>query len=97
MPKKAMRLGDLSSGACGLPPKPTTSASPNVLINNKGAVRVGDSYATHKRKKKVHAGRTASSGSGTVFINGKPAHRSGDGISCGDKAGSGSDNVLIGG
>ncbi|WP_237400886.1 PAAR domain-containing protein [Rhodovulum sulfidophilum] len=37
-----------------------------------------------------------SSGSGTIFINGKPAGRIGDAINCGGKAAAGSGDVFIG-
>jgi uncharacterized Zn-binding protein involved in type VI secretion len=41
--------------------------------------------------------RSISGGSGTVFINGQPAARVGDGIDCGGAAASGSGDVSIGG
>lgn len=55
---------------------PAVSGSPDVLINGKPAVRVGDSG--------IHAACcgpntwTASQGSPDVFVNGKPIHRLGD-------------------
>ncbi|KPX21029.1 Rhs protein, partial [Pseudomonas syringae pv. delphinii] len=36
-------------------------------------------------------------GSSNVFINGKPAARKGDKLTCGAKIGTGSNNVFIGG
>ncbi len=76
---------------------PATVGSPNVLVNSKPAVRVGDTG--------VHAACcgsntwTASTGSNTVFINGKPAHRKEDADQhCGGvgKMIEGSPNVLTG-
>ncbi len=79
------RLGDKSSvpfDAHGCPAcphsaiGPATSGSPDVLVNGRPAVRVGDNG--------VHAsccgGNTwvAQGGSSTVQINGKGAHRLGD-------------------
>ncbi len=84
MPRQA-RLGDKSNvpaDAHGCPacPHPATGpaiqGSPNVLVNKRPAVRVGD--------KGVHAACcgpnmwTAAMGSGTVMFNNMPAHRLGD-------------------
>lgn len=81
----AGRLGDKANipadaHGCVACPHPATgpavSGSPDVMINNRPAVRVGDSG--------VHAvccaGNTwkAQMGSNTVFINGKAAHRQND-------------------
>lgn len=55
---------------------PATSGSPDVLVNNKPALRVGDNG--------VHSGCCgpntwqAAAGCETVLINHKPAHRLGD-------------------
>jgi uncharacterized Zn-binding protein involved in type VI secretion len=77
---------------------PSISGSPDVNVNGLPALRVGD--------KGIHAiccGPNmweAKDGSGTVFINGKKAHRSGDATKhCGGdgKLKEGSDDVLVGG
>lgn len=91
-----VRKGDKSAGSDRAPPTPATSGSPDVMINGKAAVRVGDSYASHARPKQKPHSRVASVGSSTVVINGKAAHRIGDGISCGDYAANGSNNVEVG-
>ncbi|NVB39679.1 PAAR domain-containing protein [Pseudenhygromyxa sp. WMMC2535] len=76
---------------------PAVAGSPDVSINNKSAVRVGDPG--------VHSACCgpntwhATSGSSTVMINGVPAHRLGDSTAhCGGGGTlvQGSDNVLIG-
>lgn len=100
------RLGDLaqvSADAHGCPACPHTAVgpaiagSPNVNVNHRPALRVGD--------RGIHAACcgpnmwTAQQGSNTVFINGQPAHRMGDmNIHCGGvgKLIQGSANVLVG-
>ena len=44
---KATRLGDNDTGHDACPPTALVTASANVIINGKGAGRVGDSYAPH--------------------------------------------------
>lgn len=93
------RLGDIGSGhSCHFPPTPSIKASPDVNIDGIPAVRKGDAYAPHgcpSCPAPVHP-RSLSGGSGTVFINGKPAGRVGDDISCGGAADAGSETVFIG-
>jgi uncharacterized Zn-binding protein involved in type VI secretion len=79
------RLGDIGkcpADAHGCPScphgvqGPAVGGSPNVNVNGRAALRVGDPG--------IHGAScgpntwTAAAGSGTVFINGKPAHRKGD-------------------
>lgn len=93
----ATRLGDLNTGHDACAPVALATASDNVLINGRGAGRVGDTYAAHSCKTRPsHVGAIAS-GSGTVTINGKPAARVGDSVSCGGTVAQGSGNVTIGG
>jgi len=106
MPPQA-RLGDKSSvpaDAHGCPAcphpciGPAVGGSPNVLVNGKPALRVGDPG--------IHAACcdgntwTAKTGSGTVKINDKKAHRQGDQDKhCGGMGQmiEGSPNVITGG
>ncbi len=76
---------------------PAVAGSPNVFVNSKPALRVGDPG--------IHAACcgpnkwSAASGSATVFINGKAAHRMGDSTShCGGSGNliAGSGNVFVG-
>jgi uncharacterized Zn-binding protein involved in type VI secretion len=101
------RLGDKSmvpadSHGCLACPHPAVgpavAGSPNVFVNKRPALRVGDPG--------IHAACcgpntwTAQQGSGTVFINGKAAHRLGDADKhCGGmgKLIEGSGNVIVGG
>ena len=77
------RLGDTCTGHDDCPPVALTSASGDVLIN---------SCKVHPS----HSGVIAS-GSGSVTINGRPAARVGDPVSCGGSVAQGSGNVTIGG
>lgn len=90
------RLGDICTGHDACPPVPLVSASSNVLVNGKGAARVGDSYASHGCL--IHPPHTpvCASGSSTVFVNGKALVRVGDAVSCGGSTSQGSGNVNAG-
>lgn len=93
----ATRLGDMDTGRDACAPTALNSASSDVIINGKGAGRVGDSYAAHGCiVHSPHSGVIAS-GSSTVFINGKAAGRIGDSVSCGGSVAESSSNVIIGG
>lgn len=92
----ATRLGDLCSGHGCWPPRPSITASDNVLVNSLGAVRLNDAYAVHCCHAKCHPG-VLIAGSSSVFINGRKAGRIGDAIDCGSVVAQGSMNVQIGG
>lgn len=68
-----------------------SAGSPNVLVNNSPAARIGDPVSGHGRRS--HSGPVMSDGSGTVFINNISVCRAGDAASCGHPA-SGSNNVF---
>lgn len=95
----AHRRTDIGSGhACHFPPTPATGGSPNVYVNGKKLMRVGDEYVPHGCAV-GHApahGRKLKDGSPTVYVNGRRAGRIGDPIDCGGEAQTGSDNVYIG-
>ena len=94
---KATRLGDNDTGHDACAPTALVSASADVIINGKGAGRVGDSYAPHGCvARPTHSGVIAS-GSSSVYINGKAAGRIGDPVSCGGSVAAGSGDVIIGG
>ena len=67
--------------------------SPDVSVNDQPAVTVGDAVQRHGRG--AHGGPRMSTGSATVFVNGKPLCREGDAASCGHQA-SGSSDVSSG-
>src|SRR5205085_319911 len=103
----AGRLGDQSHvptdahGCPGCPHSavgPAVAGSPNVFVNARPALRLGDPG--------IHAACcgantwTAVEGSSTVFINGRPAHRLNDGdLHCGGmgRLVEGSPDVIVGG
>lgn len=91
-----VRLGDYCTGHGCFPPRPNISASPNVLVNGRGWHRLGDGWASHCCPGFGCHGGQAASGSSTVFINGRPACRVGDAVSCGSRMRDGSDNVFCG-
>ena len=93
---QATRLNDKNSGHDNCPPTTLSTASNNVLINGKGAGRVGDSYKIHSCKDHPSHQGIISTGSASVFINGKNAGRVGDSVSCGGSVVEGSSNVFIG-
>ena len=92
------RLGDTCTGHGCWPPRPCTGASPNVNINGIPAHRQGDAWAAHTCPSipETHASSLAS-GSGSVFVNGKPLGRVGDPVACGSSVAAGSPNVFVGG
>jgi uncharacterized Zn-binding protein involved in type VI secretion len=94
----AHRKGDIGSGhGCHFPPTPATGGIPDVFVNGKPLMRVGDAFAAHACPK--HGGghdRALAEGSATVFINSMPAGRIGDAIDCGGQAQTGSSSVFIG-
>lgn len=93
----ATRLGDMDTGHDACAPTALISASSNVIINGKGAGRVGDIYAAHGCVVHPSHSGTIASGSTTVFINGKPAGRISDSVSCGGSVAEGSGDVIVGG
>ena len=95
--RKTIDSTDNDTGHDACAPTALVSASADVIINGKGAGRVGDSYAPHGCvAHPTHSG-VISSGSASVYINGKAAGRIGDSVSCGGSVAVGSSDVMIGG
>lgn len=93
----ATRRGDLTSGHGCFPPTAITSTlASKTFINNILASVIGGSVATHFCGRTTHAGRTITSGSSKVIIEGRDATRIGDSVNCGDTIGQGSNNVIFG-
>ena len=90
----SVRLGDVCTGHPPFPPRPSTSASPNVHANAIPVHRVGDSWDKHCAGKSCHPS-VAASGSPNVHANGIPKGRIGDSVACGSSMASGSPNVFI--
>lgn len=91
------RLGDQCTGHGAWPPRPCTSASPNVFINGIAAHRQGDAWASHCSPSPSCHASTLAAGSSTVFVNGKQLARIGDPVACGSSVAHGSPNVFAGG
>jgi uncharacterized Zn-binding protein involved in type VI secretion len=91
----AVRLGDVDSGHGCFPPRVNSSASPDVIVNGRGAHRVGDSWVTHCCGKSCHSS-SAATGSSTVFVNGKAKCVVGCAVACGSTMVQGSANVIVG-
>ncbi len=91
------RLGDQCTGHAGFPPRPSTSASPDVFVNGIAAHRQGDSWAVHCNPTPSCHGSSLQAGSSSVFVNGKALARIGDPVACGSSVAQGSPNVFAGG
>lgn len=87
------RLGDNCTGHGCFPPRPSTSASSNVFVNNIKVHRQGDSWDTHCCGSSCHPSNLAA-GSSTVYVNGKQIGRIGDPVACGSAVAVGSGNVF---
>lgn len=90
------RLGDGLSGHDCYPPHSLNSASDNVFVNGVGVCKFGDISTEHACPDTLPHSGNISSGSTSVFVNGQPAGRIGDPISCGSVIISGSGNVFVG-
>lgn len=91
---EAVRVDDITTGHGDFGSQTVIEGSPNVFINGKPAVTVGDKVSEHTYEDNTHEG-VVSTGSPTVFVNGKPKARKGDSVSCGGTLDSGSSNVFV--
>src|SRR6185369_5044345 len=82
-PRRAGRLGDQALASDNCTRGPAVSASPNVLINNRRALRVADSGAYGGEQREW----IAIGGAAAVAINNLPAHRMHDEVRAGGDAG----------
>jgi len=93
-----VRVGDLCTGHGCYPPRPCITGSPNVYSNGKAIHRQGDAWDIHCDCKCEHAhGAVTARGSSSVFINGIPAARVGDPLTCGSACAQGSPECGSGG
>jgi uncharacterized Zn-binding protein involved in type VI secretion len=94
----AARRGDAGVPHCS--PYVIATASADVIINGRGAARVGDVSTPHKRpggrKCRTHLAPIVQ-GSASVIINGQRAARVGDALATCTRVGTGSGDVIIGG
>lgn len=98
----ASRKGDMTLGppsGHNWGPVPSLDGSPDVIVNNKPVVRIGDPYAVHiyvPGLPVVPHDSVAAQGSQTVFVNGRALARIGDQTSCSDIIAQGSVDVIVG-
>ena len=91
------RLGDLSTNdPCGAPPRPSSTASPDVLCNMIPVHRLTDAWVPHNCPGAGPHGAVTSLVPTTVLVNMKYKSIIGSGISCGSKIATGSGNILVG-
>ncbi|QZI90516.1 hypothetical protein MYOV003v1_p0192 [Vibrio phage 207E48.1] len=98
MGKPLSYKGASTTGHGCFPPQTCVQGSPDVMVNGKPVLRVGDAQTGHTCVKKpypFHPSKLAA-GSATVMINGMPAGRIGDSTGCGDVIAEGSSNVMVG-
>lgn len=91
---KASRLGDNCSCHDACPTVPAVTASGDVLINGRGAVRLGDRYRSHGCRSHSQHQDVVSDGCNAVFANGKPLARVGDPVDHGNLVKAGSPDVF---
>lgn len=85
--------GCMCSGHGGFPSRTCDSGSPTVFTNGKPVAGSGAHWVTHSDGHSSHDG-VLIGGSAKVFVNGQPAGRIGDQISCGSIVAQGSSNVF---
>lgn len=95
MSNKAATIGDIGTAHGGFPPTPIITGSQDIIIDYKPAARVGDSLTPHTKPKSSPHARTITTGSSTVFFNGKAAAITGSKVSCGGII-IGSSSVIVG-
>jgi len=94
-PKAASRKGDKEIDH-GYSVKSSSEGSSDVFIDGIAAHTTGQSWPSHNRGDSWHTGRSTSTGSGSVYINGEALARVSNSISCGSKIAQGSTTVFSG-
>ncbi|WP_047685627.1 MULTISPECIES: type VI secretion system PAAR protein [Xenorhabdus] len=85
----AVKVGDIGTKHGNCPATPVIAGASTVKVDGVYLARQGDALASHSSHSRKIAG-----GSGSVFIEGKPAARTGDAVDCGGIViGSGSVNI----
>ena len=91
------RLGDMSTGHGCFPPTAVNGAvASKTTVEGSAAAMKDSTHPPHSCDSTVNSGRKISSGSGKTTIEGKPAARIGDPISCGDAMGQGASKTFFG-
>ena len=92
-----VRQNDDSTGhnpPCWFPSVKPTSFSSNVVADNRGVVRIDDTWQQHCCGSSCHI-PVQSTGSSNVIVNGKGIARIGDMMDCGDSCATGSSIVIV--
>ncbi len=92
----AHRQNDICTGHGCYPPRPNSSWSGNVIVNNLGWHRKSDSWQVHCCPPPCH-GSNLAAGSPNVYVNNLQAGRIGDPVACGSACATGSGNVFANG
>jgi len=95
MTSPVTRLGDVCTGHGCFGSRPSSSASPNVFVNNIPAHRRTDAWSSHCCGIPCH-GSVLAAGSATVYANNLDLGRIGDPVACGSSVATGSPNVYAG-
>lgn len=82
-------VGGYCTGHGCFPPTTLPAGSPNVYAGGQNVGRVTDEWSAHTCDSTTHApsARKITTGSNTVFVNGKKCARLGSDIACGSKIG----------
>lgn len=92
------RVGDIALGHGSFGPTPAIAGSGDVFACGPAVHRQGDAILLHPSPSPSPPhGRSAASGSTTVFTNSKPTVRIGDSVDCGGSLAMGCNTVLVGG
>ena len=92
-----VRLGDISTGdPCGAPPRPNNQGASKSFVNGMPIHCATHSWTPHACPKKSPHPATTTTGSSKTFVEGLPAARQGDPISCGSTCQAASGNTLSG-
>ena len=91
MTKRVILKGDVSAGSDEHQPTPAIEGNEYFTVDGKPVVTVGCKYQDHRKLPDGdwHIDRYQSEGSSRIFVNGVEVAISGDKISCGDTAGTG--------
>ena len=89
-------IGHKCTGHGCFPPRPNTEGSGNVYVNNKSVHRQNDAWFAHCCPDHGCHASTTSSGSSSVYVNGRQLARIGDPVACGSLIAEGSGNVFSG-
>lgn len=95
MSMPASRIGDFCTGHTGFSPCPALQGSKDVMLEGRGALRVGDMFSVHCTPDECHSGRLAR-GSANVKVNGLPLGHIASPLDCGAMVLTGCSTIFAG-